>query len=243
MKNELRYSLIEKEKVKELDIDRMFALMDENYNHVSRDIFLKDLYEKDYVGILTFDDIIHGFTTYAINPKNSGTDSYNILFSGDTIISPEYWGSQILMQSWCRTVGTLISKEPAKKWYWYLLSKGHRTFMYLPLFFADYYPSPSGTKDQSFKEVARKCSIAFYGEEYIKEEGVVVFKQKLGELKKEHIEATYAKKKSTYASFFLERNPGFHKGDELVCVTEISRENMVRSAKGFVIDGFENPII
>ena len=243
MKNELTYTLITKDKVKELDIDRMFYLMDESYDHVTRKVFEKDLFAKDYVGIMTHDGVIHGFTTYAVNPHNSGTDTYNILFSGDTIISPDYWGSQILLESWSRTVGTLLSKDPDKKWYWYLLSKGHRTYMYLPLFFADYYPSPFETKDESFKVIADKCSTLFYGDQYIREKGVVKFVENLGALKKELIEATYKKKKSTFASFFLEKNPEFYKGDELVCVSEISRENMIRNARRCVIDGIENPLI
>lgn len=243
MKNELTYSLIEKSKVKNLDIDRLFLLMDNNYNHISREIFERDLFKKDYVGILTADNQIHGFTTYAINPYNCGTEEYNILFSGDTIISPEYWGTQILMQSWFRTVGSLISQDPDKKWYWYLLSKGHRTYMYLPLFFSDYYPSPTGTKDPDYKEIIDRCSELFYGDEFYKEDGVIKFEKKVGELKEEHIQATYNKKKSTYASFFLKKNPGFYKGDELVCMTEISRENLIRNAKTFIVDGFENPLV
>lgn len=241
MKNELEYRLVKKEDFGLLDFDRMYELMSNNYNHVNKENFEKDLLAKQYVGIFTLENIIYGFTTYAINPQNSGTDEYNIVFSGDTIIDPEFWGTQIMMQSWCRTVGTFLHHSSSKKLYWYLLTKGHRTYMYLPLFFSDYFPSHEGTKDPLYQSIAERCSDLFYGEKYKIEKGVIQFKEKIGELNKELAEASF-NKRSTFAAFFLEKNPGFYNGDELVCLTEISVDNMIRSGKKYLIDGLENPL-
>ena len=134
--SKLRYTNILTKDLTQASLGRMFLIMEQNYSSISRISFDKDLENKQFIGVLKdTNNVIQGFTTYAINPCETGTLEYNILFSGDTIISPEYWGSQELVKGWCKTVGGLIAGSPEKKWYWFLLSKGHRTYMYLPLFF------------------------------------------------------------------------------------------------------------
>ena len=140
--SKLRYTNIFTKDLTQASLGRMFLIMEQNYSSISRISFDKDLENKQFIGVLTDNNkVIQGFTTYGINPYETGTPEYNILFSGDTIISPEYWGSQELVKGWCKTVGRLIAGSPEKKWYWFLLSKGHRTYMYLPLFFEKYYPA------------------------------------------------------------------------------------------------------
>ena len=141
MKNsKLVYSHICSKNLTQSSIERMYCIMEQNYSSISFPSFKNDLKNKQFIGLLKdIDNQIQGFTTYAINPFGLGNSEYNILFSGDTIISPPYWGSQELAKGWCTTVGGLISGNPEKKWYWFLLSKGHRTYLYLPLFFKKYY--------------------------------------------------------------------------------------------------------
>ena len=69
-------------------------------------------------------------STFAVNPGGYQNKDYNILFSGDTIISGDFIPK--LVKSWCVLVAPLLHKYPNKTWMWYLLSKGHRTYMYLP---------------------------------------------------------------------------------------------------------------
>ncbi len=131
MKSSLEFQLTEVSSLSENVRSRMFCLMKENYNQVNEINFYSDLDRKDWVGLI-YDKSgqVQGFTTFAINPAGTGTQSYNILFSGDTILAPEHWGSQVMMQGWCNSVGRFIAGDPDKPWYWYLLSKGHRTYMY-----------------------------------------------------------------------------------------------------------------
>jgi hypothetical protein len=83
-----------------------------------------------------------------------------------------------------------------------------------------------------------------YGESWDPSKKVIAFKKSHGELKKIHSETTFKKVKSNaHISFFLERNPGFEKGDELTCMAELKVDNMRRFAKSIVIDGMNNPLL
>lgn len=218
--------------------EEMYQLMQANYQDVNRKQFHFDLSKKQYAGLL-FDDnrILRGFTTYALNPNQSGTEEYSILFSGDTIISPEYWGTIELIRGWCLSVASIIKTNPAKNWYWFLLSKGHRTFMYLPLFFKEYYPCIDADKksqEELFK-LLEEMATHIYPELYKKGSGIIQFPLDGGELKSELAQATFDKASKQQVRWFLEKNPGFYKGDELICLCKIEPENMRGFAKEFLM--------
>ena len=242
--SKLTYSNILTKDLTQSSLDRMYVIMEQNYSSISRFSFDKDLENKQVIGLLKdTNNITQGFTTYAINPFDTGTSEYNILFSGDTIISPAYWGSQELVKGWCKTVGGLIAGSPQKKWYWFLLSKGHRTYMYLPLFFEKYYPALDKNKEADLFPIINSCANAMYGGNWKPSKKVITFKKSHGELKKIHTETTLKKvKNNEHIDFFLKSNPGFEKGDELTCIAELNVDNMRRFTKSIVIEGMNNPI-
>lgn len=237
----LKYNLKYASELDNTAISRMYILMEQNYNYVSFKAFRTDLSNKQLIGILKDDkEEIQGFTTFAINPCNTGTTSYNILFSGDTIISPAYWGTQELAKGWCQTVGGLIAGSPQKKWYWFLLSKGHRTYMYLPLFFEKYYPTFDKDKEDNLFPIINSCAEAMYGNYWKPERGVISFDESHGELKNPFHKTT---KNNKHVQFFLKSNPYFYKGDELTCMADLSIDNFKRFTKNEVIKGTMHPIV
>lgn len=223
---------------------RMFELMSDSYTGMSRALFDKDLDGKHFAGLLLDEaGTLQGFTTYAINPKGAGGQDYHIVFSGDTIISPEHWGSQAMAQNWCHTIGRLVAADPSKPWYWYLLSKGHRTYMYLPLFFKDYYPALEPcAADGALREVAAAVSAKLYGSCWKPAEGIVRFEERMGELRPELNEGTYQKRSRPHIGFFLARNPGFHLGEELVCVAPLHPGNLGPRVRAFMEAGMAQPL-
>lgn len=182
MKNELNYSLVSAVTVNQRIVKRLFSLMEIHYDKMTFEQFQKDLLGKDFVGLIKDkQQVVQGFTTFVVNPKGTGTKEYSIVFSGDTIIAKEHWGSQIMMQGWCNTIGRLMSTNPDKKWYWYLLSKGHRTYMYLPLFFRHYYPALEPLEYyEELAKVANAVSSKLYGSDWKPKEGVLRFSKKPG---------------------------------------------------------------
>lgn len=241
----LDYKVVDRSTITEEQSLRMFSLMDQNYNSMSIELFEKDLKNKKYVGlILDQQDVIQGFTTFAVMEIGSEAQKYGVVFSGDTIIAREHWGTQVLMKGWCETVGSILAQNPEITWYWYLLSKGHRTFLYLPFFFSTYFPSPTKTdRESEYRKVADEVSKVLYPKSWKKDLGVIEFEDSHGELVPELAEATFKKSKSSLVQFFLEKNPKFYQGNELVCITEISPENAIRSAKTFIEAGMSNSIL
>ncbi|MDZ4667669.1 MAG: hypothetical protein SGJ00_07275 [bacterium] len=216
----------------------MLKLMQENYTDVTKEQFLNDLEKKQYIGLL-FDDnhILRGFTTYAINPNNSGGDDYAILFSGDTIISPDYWGTMELVRGWCLTVASIMKTHSAKNWYWFLLSKGHRTFMYLPLFFEAYYPSLEAEPSEQLAQfkLMEEMALQIYPNLYVKGTGILQFATEGGELKQELAQTTFERAGKKHIDWFVKKNPGFYQGDELICIAKIDPNNMKGFAKNFLV--------
>ncbi|MBK6265502.1 hypothetical protein JKA74_10675 [Marivirga sp. S37H4] len=244
MKFNLQFQLVEVKDIHNVQRKRMFELMHACYNKVEERNFLADLEKKHWAGLISDQDgTVQGFTTFAINPKGVGGEEYHVLFSGDTVIAPEYWGTQIMRDGWCKAVGSIIAADPSKPWYWYLLSKGHRTYMFLPLFFKEYFPSIEKTAvEGKLEKIAAEVSAKLYGHYWKPDEGVIRFDESQGELKQEWIEASYQKKGSSFVQFFLQKNPGFHQGEELVCVAQLHPDNILRSAKMIVLEGMEHPI-
>ncbi len=240
----LEYTLVRKDELTKTDISTMFEMMISNYSNVTQEMFNNDLSNKQFVGLIHDESKrIRGFTTFVLNPDNCAGPDYHIIFSGDTIIDPLHWGTQILMKGWCHTIGRLISTDKNKKWYWYLLSKGHRTYMYLPLFFKTFYPNPDlSDQQEELSQIADRVSSKFYGTNWKKDLGVIKFEEHHGELNTALAEATYKKSKSPYVSFFLERNPDFYKGDELVCIAPLSPDNLMRTAKEYILKGMDHPL-
>lgn len=239
MKANLTFKTLDVSRLLPRQKERMFELMAASYSFMERPVFERDLDQKQMVGlILDEQEVIQGFTTFAINPKDSGTEDYHILFSGDTIISPDHWGSLVMVKGWCTAVGQIIATDRSKHWYWYLLSKGHRTYMYLPLFFREYYPSvKSESQDGDLKLIAERVSTFLYPGYWQPEAGVLKFDSDAGSLSSELAQGTYARKNNSHVAFFLERNPEFYRGDELVCVAELHPDNFKRSAKDYLLEG------
>lgn len=240
----LHHKLFTVEEIGSAHRERMFQLMSENYDNMNPNIFYKDLNNKQLAGLF-FDENeeLQGFTTYVVNPKSSGGVDYHIVFSGDTIISPMHWGSQIMVKGWCYTIGQIIATDPTKKWYWYLMSKGHRTYMYLPLFYSDYFPSikPS-LHDDELRRIVAEVSAKLYPKYWLPAEGIIRFEESMGELKAALVEGTYQKKNKPHVAFFLEKNPGFYRGEELVCLAPLYPGNFNRSAKSFIEAGMQHPL-
>ena len=144
-----------------------------------------------------------------------------LLFSGDTIVEQEYWGANDLWQAGAKNAFKHAENFDGKT-YWFLLSKGYKTYKYLHTFFNEFYPRV----DMETPTFAQDIMVAFckehYGDKY--QNGVI----KTGKdyLKKEFAVIDEVKLKDKNTAFFLEKNPNYTSGDELVCLTELTAGNL-----------------
>ncbi len=234
MAGKLRYERVQREVLTGDQVSRMLNLMQTNYDDVSRERFVRDLSWKDEV-ILLLDEVceIQGFSTLALNPGGTGGKDYDILYSGDTIIGPAHWGSQELVRGFCETAGQFYAKR-RKTLYWYLLSKGYRTYLYLPLFTHVHYPAREAmVTAPNLAAIVDRCSRRLFGEAWKPDLGVLQFEESGGQLKSGLANDFRKRSHNPHVAYFLERNPGFRRGDELVCLAELSNENIRRIAGRF----------
>src|SRR5690349_6076040 len=115
------------------EIDQMFSLYSAYFEATSGSIFRSDLAEKDYVILLrnTGGDI-KGFSTGSVLEFTLGETRGRAIFSGDTIIHHENWGEQTLPLAFAAKAGRVKAQQPDQTLYWFLISKGYRTYRYLP---------------------------------------------------------------------------------------------------------------
>ena len=116
--------------------------MDRHYEHVRRPAFDADLDEKQWVILLSdpATDEIRGFSTQVVLHTEAEGRPIRALFSGDTIVDRAHWGDPTLAHVWGRLALSLIDAAAEEEFYWFLISKGYKTYRFLPLFFREFYP-------------------------------------------------------------------------------------------------------
>ena len=208
-------------------IRQMYDLYGSYYEATSIALFESDLSDKDFAVVLRDETgAVVGFSTLAILNTEIDGRCLRAIYSGDTIIERAYWGTQALAFTWLRFAGTVKAQVPECSLYWFLIVKGHRTYRYLSAFSIDFYPhwqAPTPPWAQSIMTVLARRR---FNDAYDAERGVVSFPQSHG-----HLRPVWAKIEPEEAlrpdvAFFLRRNPGYIRGDELMCLTELSAGNL-----------------
>jgi hypothetical protein len=168
--------------------------------------------------------------------------TYRIFFSGDTIIEPDYWGTPVLQIAWLRLVGGLL-RDDALPAYWLLTSKGHRTYRLLPLWFKTWFPSHRNDHTlSSLAVLAHRLGQSRYGPAYNSKTSVI---SRNGVGDRLNMQLAQVPPKDAHRKdvrFFLDKNPGFAAGDELLCLAELTRENLTRFSLRALTSGMENQL-
>jgi hypothetical protein len=215
--------------------DQLYQLFAGHYLQTDRAVFDRDQREKDWVLLLSdADNIVRGFTTLKLYDLEMDGRPLRVVFSGNTIIERRYWGEQELVWTWCRFMARLKGERPALPLYWFVICSGYRTYLYLPLFYREFFPrydSPTPLREQRMIDTLGRMKFAG---EY--QDGVV-----RGERPRECLQPGLAvpdshKLRNPHVAFFLKKNPGYLAGDELVCITEFSLENTKRLAHRIACD-------
>ena len=205
----------------------MFELLSSNYDCVEQAQFDADLDEKDEA-LLLQDNAgeVQGFSTLKYWDEEFEGEPLRILFSGDTIIDSAHWGSQSLAFSWIQRAGRLKAEAPDRRLFWFLIVKGHRTYRYLPTFAVDFHPDWRTDEQIWLKRLADHLAFERFGSQYLADKGVVHFQRPMGQLVQRLAEPRSNEMARPEVRYFLERNPGFRQGDELVCVCELAESNL-----------------
>lgn len=215
------------ESLSQVQKQRMFELLKVYFEGSDADIFSKDLAEKQWVILLldSVDGSVQGFSTQMLLECVVDSQPVKALFSGDTIINRNYWGEHELAKQWLRLVEQLLALYPRERLYWFLISKGYKTYRFLPVYFKKFYPCYDRQTPEFERQIMDALGYLKYPDSYSRNDGVIHFSQDATYLKKGVADVDENRLKNPHIRFFVERNPLYWKGDELVCLAEISYDN------------------
>jgi hypothetical protein len=160
----------------------------------------------------------------------SENETVNVIYSGDTIVAPEAWGSTALPRAWVAGVNALRGALPAGRCFWLLLTSGFRTYRFLPVFWREFFPRFDAPTPRTTQRLLEQLARDRFGTQFDPRAGVVKFMrpQRL-QAGLEQVPANRVN--DPHVAFFLARNPGHGDGDELVCLTELCPENLTAAGR------------
>jgi hypothetical protein len=207
--------------------EQLFALYDAHYEGGSRARFHADLLEKQWILLLREERTGRpaGFSTQLLMDACVDGVKLRALFSGDTVIHRDFWGTQELTRTWLRFAGAEWARCDGMPFYWLLISKGHRTYQYLPLFFHAFYPRCDAPTPPFEQRLIDTLAAARYPGDFCPATGLLQWRGEHDRLRPE-LDASHRRLHSPHVRYFLERNPTHHLGTDLVCVAEICPGNL-----------------
>ena len=205
----------------------MFALFQSHFQGVTQEQFAADLRDKYWVILLKQDHKLKGFSSLKFYEAKLDNEPVRIVYSGDTITDPSMWSSPALPQAWATAIKA-IHQGRTEKLYWLLISSGYRTYRFMSIFGKEFYPHYDRETPPKITEFINQLCQDQFKDDYYPQEGIVRFPQP--QVLRPHLrEIPPEKLKDAHVAFFRQKNPGYIKGDELVCLAEVSEDNLTRS--------------
>ncbi|WP_413289282.1 hypothetical protein [Bdellovibrio sp. HCB337] len=204
-------------------VSRMYEIMVSYYDHILKDQFQKDLMEKDSVILLADrENAIQGFSTLLSRDLDVNGQKILCLYSGDTVLDRAYWGNGALGIAFGRYLLSMKIRNLSRPVYWFLISKGYKTYLLMANNFPEHYPryersTPSATQDLMHAFYSKK-----FGNRYNSTQGLI---EPVGEAcaVKVHVaDIDTDLLKIPRIKFFAEKNPRWQEGTELVCVAKVT---------------------
>ena len=210
----------------EAEIEAMLALFQESFENETREIFLRDLANKDWVILLrdAGSGSVQGFSTLALYETEARGQRLSVVYSGDTIIRPAFWGTPELPRTWIKTV-LRLSASMTQPLYWLLISSGYKTYRFLTVFYKEYYPRHDRPTPPEAQGLMDELAAQRFGDEYCPELGIARFAVGATPLRDGVADVNAGRLRDPHIAFFVERNPGWVRGDELVCLARVHPDN------------------
>ncbi len=209
----------------------MFELFARSFENARRASFEADLEDKDRVLLLEEPGAgLRGFSTLRFYRAADRGETLNVVYSGDTIVDPEAWGSSVLASAWIAAVKRLHRERPAARLVWLLIVSGYRTYRFLPVFWREFFPRHDREAPPEVRGLMERLAGERFGDAYDRQAGIVrlpepqVLAADLRGIPAERLG-------NRHVAFFARANPGHEAGDELVCFAELSGDNLTPAGR------------
>lgn len=163
----------------------MWRLFRAYYADVCREDFERDLAEKAHVIVLrdVGDRSLCGFSTLKVYDQEVGGRRFRAVFSGDTIVDAAYWGQSALHWTFLRFLVRQKLGALGTPLYWFLISKGYKTYLLLARNFPEHWPRHDRPTPPHAQAILDALSTARYGDAYDPTRGVLSFPEPHGRLR------------------------------------------------------------
>jgi hypothetical protein len=200
--------------------DAMWGVFHMYYAAVTRERFDADLDEKNDVIVLrdTGDNSVQGFSTIKVYRETIDGKTCAAVYTGDTILHKEYWGQIALQKAFFLYLLKTKMKHPFMPVYWFLISKGYKTYLLMARAFPTFYPTHKGETPEYTQRVLDTLATRKFGESFDAQAGLVRFPECLGKLKHEVAPISIGELADPDIAFFEKKNPRHADGDELCCI-------------------------
>ena len=217
----------------------MYSLLDAHFEGVTPRQFRRDLDEKNWVILLEqggAGGALVGFSTLLVYETRFENEPLSVVYSGDTIVRRDAWGSSALPRTWIASVNSLRRHYPRGRYYWLLITSGYRTYRFLPLFWRNFAPcfdSPTPMRDGL---LLHHLAAERFGHRYNPATGVVRLERPQVLRDREGLRGIPPERlvADPHIAFFAARNPGHEAGDELVCLCELGDDNLTPAGRRMV---------
>jgi hypothetical protein len=214
--------------------DDMFALLAAHFDGVTRAQFERDLSEKSHVILITRDERLVGFSTLLAYETTFELAPVSVVYSGDTIVAPEAWGTTALPRAWIAAVNQLRVSLPHGRYYWLLLTSGFRTYRFLPVFWREFFPCFERATPPESQRLLHHLAHERFGPLYDPASGLVRFVEPQRLRAELNCIPEGRAAADPHVNFFVRGNPDSARGDELVCLTELCPENLTAAGRRMV---------
>ena len=221
----LRAKVINVQSLRANKLHDMWRVFSRYYDDIERARFEADLTKKTHVILLidAGDKSLQGFSTLELIPGEIDGKRFLAIYSGDTIVHEDYWGQTALQRAFTTYTLKHMVQNPTIPVYWFLISKGYKTYLLLSRNYVEHWPRWEESTPQFQRSVIDHLASNKFGDAWKKELGVLKFEDPQGKLKgdvapiDEELLRQYRD-----ISFFHEANPGHHDGDELCCLGRVN---------------------
>lgn len=225
----MKTEIIKTERLTENDRKALYGLFEQYYENTNYDRFLNDLREKHWLIRMMDESRLAGFSTQQLIKLPVGKTMMRFLFSGDTIVHPDYWNRSHLAGAFGHLFKNILM-DSCEPFYWFLISKGFRTYRFLPVFFKEYFPAHHGN-NKELKPFLDAIALFKFPQNYNSSSGCIE-----PEMDKDFLNARMApvpqgKLKDPHTKFFLQQNPEYRTGAELACIAPLTEENLTGCGK------------
>lgn len=206
------------------DKDRMYQVFSKYYNNHDQTTFLKDLSEKHHVILLRDSETrrVQGFSTLLKVQIQDGRQKAIGIFSGDTVLEKEYWGTAALGVSFLKYLWMQKIKNPFSPVYWFLISKGYKTYLLMANNFKTCYPRFDQPTPANYQKIMDDFYGARFKQLYNSQTGIVEVEESSCRLREKVAEVTPALLSNPKIAFFAAKNPNWEKGHELTCLAKMT---------------------